>query len=112
MSGELPGGMGTGMGGGLPRACEAVRDHLGELALGTLTGRERVVAVAHLESCARCSAEVDELAAATDELLHLAPSVEPGARSRTRDRPSSSASSRCPAGGERGRSASLTRPAG
>jgi hypothetical protein len=69
--------MGTGMGENLPPACAAVSGDLAELALGTLTGRERVVALSHLESCARCSAEVDELSAAADQLLYLAPSVEP-----------------------------------
>jgi len=77
MSDELKDEMGGTMGEGLPPACAAVNDDLGELALGTLTGRARVAALAHLESCARCSAEVDELSAAADELLHLAPSAEP-----------------------------------
>jgi hypothetical protein len=77
MSGELVDGAGTGTSGGLPPGCAAVDDDLGELALGTLAGRGMVAAVAHLESCARCSAKVDELAAAADELLHLAPSAEP-----------------------------------
>jgi hypothetical protein len=77
MSGELKDEMDAGMGGNLPPACAAVNEDLGELALGTLTGRARVAALAHLESCARCSAEVDELSAAADELLHLAPSAEP-----------------------------------
>jgi Putative zinc-finger len=77
MSGDLKDEMDGDMGGGLPPACAAVNDDLGELALGTLTGRERVAALAHLESCARCSAEVDELSAAADELLHLAPAAEP-----------------------------------
>jgi hypothetical protein len=69
--------MGTDMGDFLPPACAAVTDDLAELALGTLTGRERVVALSHLESCARCSAEVEELSAAADQLLQLAPSAEP-----------------------------------
>lgn len=68
---------GAGMAEGLPPACAAVNDDLGELALGTLTGIERMAALAHMEVCARCSAEVDELSAAADELLHLAPSSEP-----------------------------------
>jgi hypothetical protein len=77
MSGDLKDEMDAGMGGNLPPACAAVDEDLWELALGTLTGRARVAALAHLESCARCSAEVDELSAAADELLHLAPSAEP-----------------------------------
>lgn len=77
MSGDMKDEMGTGMGENLPPACAAVSDDLVELALGTLTGRERVVALSHLEACARCSAEVDELSAAADQLLYLAPSAEP-----------------------------------
>ena len=77
MSGDMKDEMGTGMGDFLPPACAAISDDLAELALGTLTGRERVVALSHLESCARCSAEVEELSAAADQLLHLAPSAEP-----------------------------------
>jgi anti-sigma-K factor RskA len=57
--------------------CARIDPDLAELALGALTGKERVAALAHLEDCARCSTEVDELAAAADQLLHLAPAVEP-----------------------------------
>lgn len=57
--------------------CAAVDDDLVALALGSLTGKQRVAAVAHMETCARCSAEVDELSKAADELLHLAPASEP-----------------------------------
>ncbi|HUC15410.1 MAG TPA: hypothetical protein VMS00_13245 [Acidimicrobiales bacterium] len=57
--------------------CAAVDDDLVELALGSLTGKQRVAALAHMESCARCSAEVDELSKAADQLLHLAPVSEP-----------------------------------
>ena len=57
--------------------CAAVEDDLVELALGSLTGKQRVVALAHLDTCPRCSAEVEELSAAADELLHLAPLTEP-----------------------------------
>jgi hypothetical protein len=77
VSGDMKDEMGTGMGENLPPTCAAVSDDLAELALGTLTGRERVVAFSHLETCARCSAEVEELSAAADQLLHLAPSAEP-----------------------------------
>jgi hypothetical protein len=77
MSGGMKDEMGAGMDEDLPPACAAVSDDLGELALGTLTGRERVAALAHLEQCARCSAEVEDLSAAADQLLHLAPSAEP-----------------------------------
>jgi hypothetical protein len=57
--------------------CAAVQDNIVELALGCLAGKERVAALGHLEICARCSTEVEELSAAADELLHLAPEVEP-----------------------------------
>ena len=69
--------VGGAPGQGLPPACAAIDPDLAELALGALTGKDRVDALAHLEECARCSAEVDELAAAADELLHLAPAAEP-----------------------------------
>jgi|SRR5579875_13836 len=61
----------------LPPECEEVAPSLVELALGVLAGEERVLAVAHVEACARCSALVAELSAAADELLHLAPGTEP-----------------------------------
>jgi len=57
--------------------CAAVDEDLVALALGSLTGMQRVAAVAHMETCARCSAEVDELSKAADQLLHLAPASEP-----------------------------------
>ena len=65
------------MGDDLRPECAAVDDDLVALALGSLTGKQRVAAVAHMESCARCSAEVDELSKAADQLLHLAPASEP-----------------------------------
>jgi hypothetical protein len=57
--------------------CGAIQDDIVELALGSLAGKEREAALAHLETCARCSSEVEELSAAADELLHLAPEAEP-----------------------------------
>ncbi len=69
-------GWGTA-GAALPPECALIEPDLAELALGALTGKERVAALAHLEECALCSAEVDELAAAADQLLHLAPAAEP-----------------------------------
>jgi hypothetical protein len=72
--GAEPGG---GMGGDLPARCTALSGALGELALGTLTGRERAALVAHLEKCTACSAEVDALSLTADQLLHLAPTAEP-----------------------------------
>jgi anti-sigma factor RsiW len=56
-------------------------DHLAwagaELALNVLTGRERAQAVAHLQRCGRCRAQVDQLASASDELLRLLPDRQP-----------------------------------
>ena len=66
---------GRDMGDNLPPACAAVSDDLAELALGTLTGRERVAALSHLEAAPAARAEVDELSAAADQLLHLAPAA-------------------------------------
>jgi|SRR5579875_461002 hypothetical protein len=65
------------MSGPLPPECAGVAPSLVELALGVLAGEERVRAVAHVEACSACSALVSELSAAADELLHLAPGVEP-----------------------------------
>lgn len=69
-----PGGSGPG---GPPAACAAVDDDLAELALGTLTGKAREAALAHLDACPRCSAEVDEMSASADQLVYLAPDTEP-----------------------------------
>ena len=62
---------------GLAPGCAAVDDDLAELALGSLAGRQRAAALAHLERCPRCGAEVDKLSAVADELAHLVPAVEP-----------------------------------
>ena len=74
---EVVGAGSGGAGGALAPECARIDPDLAELALGALTGKERVTALAHLEDCSRCSAEVDELAAAADQLLHLAPAAEP-----------------------------------
>ncbi len=70
-------GLGAGLGKTPAPECAAVTDNLGELALGALSGRDRVAALAHLDSCTSCSAQVEALAAAGDQLLHLAPTAEP-----------------------------------
>jgi hypothetical protein len=59
-----------------PTACERYQDDLAELALGTLTGRDRAQTLSHVESCQRCSEEVEELSRAADELLQVAPEAE------------------------------------
>jgi hypothetical protein len=48
-----------------------------ELALGTLTGRERAAALAHLECCIPCRRHLDSLTRAADMLLFLAPKIKP-----------------------------------
>jgi hypothetical protein len=57
--------------------CSRVREVAPEVALGLLTGEERAVALAHLEGCAGCRAEVASLAGAADEVLLTAPEVAP-----------------------------------
>jgi hypothetical protein len=61
----------------LAQECAAVDGDLVELALGSLAGRQRAAALAHLDGCPRCGAEVERLSAVADELLHLVPQVEP-----------------------------------
>jgi hypothetical protein len=63
-------------GSGSPE-CEQYADQLAELALGILTGRERAQALAHLEGCPVCPAELEQLSLAADSLLEVVPSVEP-----------------------------------
>src|ERR1700735_5173676 len=58
-------------------ACEAFADDLAQLALGTLSGRERADVIDHLEGCAECSAELETLSVAADTLLLLAPEATP-----------------------------------
>jgi hypothetical protein len=48
-----------------------------DVALGLLTGEERAVALAHLEGCAACRAEVASLASVADELLLTGPEATP-----------------------------------
>lgn len=60
-----------------PNTCDHYDDDLAELALGTLTGRDRAEVLAHVESCGRCAGEVEELSRAADVLLQVAPEAEP-----------------------------------
>ena len=53
--------------------CAFMREVAAELALGILTGPDRSAALAHMDRCARCQAEVASLAEAADRLLDLAP---------------------------------------
>ena len=58
-------------------SCHDVRWLAAEFALGVLPGDERAAVLAHLERCAPCRAEVDELASAADEVLLAAPTEAP-----------------------------------
>jgi hypothetical protein len=55
------------------RDCAFFREVAAELALGILTGPDRSAALAHMDRCARCQAEVASLAEAADRLLGLVP---------------------------------------
>ncbi len=57
--------------------CEQFADNLAELALGILTGRDRMATLAHVESCAHCADELDHLSRVSDAVLGMAPEVEP-----------------------------------
>jgi hypothetical protein len=58
-------------------ACERYVDNLAELALGTLTGRQRFATLGHVESCTHCADELEQLSRVSDAVLHMAPDVEP-----------------------------------
>ncbi|HKY65932.1 MAG TPA: zf-HC2 domain-containing protein, partial [Acidimicrobiales bacterium] len=57
--------------------CDDVREVAPDIALGLLTGEERADALAHLERCEGCRAEVASLAVAADEVLLAAPEAAP-----------------------------------
>jgi hypothetical protein len=59
--------------------CDEFAQMAAELALGVLTGRERAVALAHLDGCESCRELVRELTMTGEELLALLPSREPPA---------------------------------
>jgi hypothetical protein len=52
-------------------------EQLPELAAGVLGGRDRVALLGHLEGCASCTDELDQLMAAADSLVHLAGEADP-----------------------------------
>jgi hypothetical protein len=64
--------------------CEEFANAAAELALGVLTGRERAQALAHLDRCDACRAEVRQLTLTSEELLGLLPTAEPPAGFETR----------------------------
>ena len=57
--------------------CAELADVAAELALGVLTGRERAMAVAHLDNCDSCREDVRQLMATGEQLLELVPPAEP-----------------------------------
>ena len=65
-------------------ACAELADVATELALGVLTGRERAMAVAHLDECDTCREDVRQLMATGEQLLELLPPAEPPAGFETR----------------------------
>ena len=64
--------------------CAELADVAAELALGVLTGRERAIAIAHLEECDDCREDVRQLMATGGQLLELLPPAEPPAGFETR----------------------------
>jgi anti-sigma factor RsiW len=64
--------------------CAELADVAAELALGVLTGRERAVAVAHLDRCDECREYVRQLMATGEQLVELLPPAEPPAGFETR----------------------------
>ncbi len=57
--------------------CDEFRDTAPDLALGLLTGDARGAAISHVVTCASCRRHLDGLVQVADDLLLLAPSVEP-----------------------------------
>jgi hypothetical protein len=60
-----------------PCQCDEFSDNLAELALGILTGRSRAATLAHVDSCAHCAEELEQLARAADAVVSVAPELEP-----------------------------------
>jgi hypothetical protein len=59
------------------RGCEQYSGELAELALGVLTGRDRAQALSHVESCPRCTEELEQLSRVADTVVQVAPEMEP-----------------------------------
>jgi hypothetical protein len=57
--------------------CDAYAENLAELALGILTGRARAATLAHVDSCAHCAEELEQLSRAADAVVSVAPELEP-----------------------------------
>jgi hypothetical protein len=60
-----------------PQQCDAYAGDLAELALGILTGRARAATMAHVDSCAHCAEELEQLSRAADAVVSVAPELEP-----------------------------------
>src|SRR5262249_40061210 len=59
--------------------CEETRELAPELALGIAVGEERADALDHIATCPQCRRHLEELSTVADEMLLLAPSMEPPA---------------------------------
>jgi hypothetical protein len=59
--------------------CERLRELGGEIALGIADGADRAWALEHLAECPECRARIERLSSLADELLLIAPAVEPPA---------------------------------
>jgi hypothetical protein len=57
--------------------CDPYSENLAELALGILTGRARAATLAHVDSCAHCAEELEQLSRAADAVVSVAPELEP-----------------------------------
>jgi Putative zinc-finger len=64
--------------------CAEISGLLPEVALGIASGEDRAAALEHLSICADCRNVLAEISATADDLLELAPAVEPPAGFETR----------------------------
>jgi anti-sigma factor RsiW len=85
--------------------CARIRELAPELALGIADGEQRAEALEHLAGCAECRAHLESLARVADELLLLAPPLEPplGFEDRVASRLSAAPAAAAPAPRRRGR---------
>ncbi len=60
-----------------PKACAAIREDLSEFALRLVSGRRRAEMLEHLQTCSKCSAQLEEDVLVADALLALAPEIDP-----------------------------------
>ena len=60
-----------------PADCERLRELGAEVALGIADGEDRAWALDHLTECPECRARIERLSSLADELLMVAPSIEP-----------------------------------